>query len=938
MKLRTRVLAVLMSVLMMFTSPMQALAEGESANQAGDYLGEVYVAVAKTADEAAKALEDKGYAVLKGDDGRPADLNQGAGSALKEERAVVLGYKTTGERAKAITDLAVMNMSGGYSFSDYATLMDKYRDGQVRPFIERFMATVAEYRANAESQNPGNRARADMARTLLNRIVDDDTGGHLGDLLLERTRAEVGDAYDGLSEDEAKRHIDMETALMQGDSATVMEAERLLALAADSGERTWLERLSELGPDGLSARLGDMRPTDARAELDSRYQDLAKRLASGWEEVRARLLAQAPGDGSGGDGADAQDGAVELGGDDEEDLSALVEIDPPAAPGEASGGGASAEDLPQVLSDVGGSMEAMAESAGAVADTRDAAIAAYLSAKPYGDGTLYDLFTRPLAELAGDNIAALYPAASCLSEGQVAAMDFLTLTDLLQVGATTGDALAQVWTEGSGLARAAEGAPEVSLYEGVDRDIFSDKVALTSDALRADALRRPEDGVIDVLSTYRRSALLWFGTLVTGVVAGVSSYKEVRNAARIAEEAANMSETVENNYIMSKTAKKIENSVEYIKSLQQEKLVNPKIEAFRSIRAKHITNTNNWRINMQFRATEEYEQAYTAWKNRKFELKEDVHLFSHQPDRVKELRTQIAKLDKNIDQYIKDTTLVVDVNAYDNNLKLLDTKGADMYSLNDYTADLWRNNIKIIDQEIAEAPLGKQQKIREGVDELMGKFDDGWTTLSNVAGVAFFLLAVASVASTAYDVYSYYNVEYAPVPGYIVDASDITRTDGDGTTTVVRNDTAYYRAAATDAVREGKDLVAMSDYADLNGDAGKEWLALYTASRAGQAPILADSLRVVSGTSSPPDGYADGVHAFGSGSAANLTDARYCYNDDAGGVYVYFKREVPASATGSVFAGGSTALVGGLCLAAGAALGAGAMYLTGRRRREPAAI
>ena len=84
MRLRTRVLALFMSVLMVLSSPMQALAVGEAANQAGDYLGEVYVAVAKTPDEAAKSLTDKGYTVLERD-GKPADLNQGAGSALKEE-------------------------------------------------------------------------------------------------------------------------------------------------------------------------------------------------------------------------------------------------------------------------------------------------------------------------------------------------------------------------------------------------------------------------------------------------------------------------------------------------------------------------------------------------------------------------------------------------------------------------------------------------------------------------------------------------------------------------------------------------------------------------------------------------------------------------------------------------------------------------------------
>jgi hypothetical protein len=87
-----------------------------------------------------------------------------------------------------------------------------------------------------------------------------------------------------------------------------------------------------------------------------------------------------------------------------------------------------------------------------------------------------------------------------------------------------------------------------------------------------------------------------------------------------------------------------------------------------------------------------------------------------------------------------------------------------------------------------------------------------------------------------------------------------------------------------------------------------------------------------------PDGYEAGIHEFGSDSAANLTDSRYSYNDDANGVYAYFKREAMAApATASAFAGGNTALVAGVSLVAGAALGAGGMHLAGRRRREPVA-
>ena len=72
-KLRNRIIAVVMTVLMMVACPLQSMAHAEAANQAGNYLEDVYVAVAKTPDEAAKALEADGWTVLKGVDGKLAE-------------------------------------------------------------------------------------------------------------------------------------------------------------------------------------------------------------------------------------------------------------------------------------------------------------------------------------------------------------------------------------------------------------------------------------------------------------------------------------------------------------------------------------------------------------------------------------------------------------------------------------------------------------------------------------------------------------------------------------------------------------------------------------------------------------------------------------------------------------------------------------------------
>ncbi len=874
-------LATVLALLLATGGPLQSAALAQAAEgAAGNYLAEVYVGVGKTVDEATRDVESKGYSVLKAD-GKAADLNQGAGSALKENRAVVLGYKTTADPEEAITDLAVMNMNGGYSFSSYAQLMDKYRDSQVRPFIERFMVAVGEYRANAASDSRGNKARAEFARTMLNRIVDDDTGGRLGDLLLEKTRAEVGDAYDGMSAEEKTKHIDLERALMQGNSEVVYLAEQLLSFAADDQPTTWLERLSELGPDGLVTQ--DDRPADVESQLASRYQDLAVKLSEGWEDMRAQLVAyaeaqgdasdaQGPGD-SGGDDAQPQDATVPITvveGEDEADVSNLVHIETPVQAQE-SGEEMSPADAPQVLAEVNKAMGDMADAADDIADTRTASLYTFLKSKPYGDGSLYDLFARPASEVTGNGISALYPAASCLSEGQAAVLEFLPLPMLLQVGATTGDALADVWVEGLGLIETAEGIADVSLYQGVNREIFSDVTALTSDAMREDALRRQSTGVVDFLSTYKRSALLWGSSALAAVLVGVSAYKASRNAA-LAQTVARARET------LSDMNPSIINMREHV-GFQVERVAKSGPSAMK------VTVIREVQANVQAQKEALLLQARSG--------KMDLGTLT---SRMQELNNQTTT--ETVTQYF----------SADSGL----SEGLDDFD-------------KALDQ------MGQKQSGFE-------KAAAGWGYAKYAMSFVFLGLTVASIASTVMDLISYYNVDFAPVPGYIVDISDITRTEPDGTQTVVRNDKAYYSVAKCSASREGDRYKAMLNYADLNGDAGKEWLALYSASRSGQGPVLADSLRAVVGTASVPDGYEGGVHAFGSNAAANLTDARYCYNDDAGGVYLYFKREVAAApGAASVFSSGGAALAGGAGLVAGAAIGAGVTAYVGRRRRAEAA-
>jgi hypothetical protein len=115
---------------------------------------------------------------------------------------------------------------------------------------------------------------------------------------------------------------------------------------------------------------------------------------------------------------------------------------------------------------------------------------------------------------------------------------------------------------------------------------------------------------------------------------------------------------------------------------------------------------------------------------------------------------------------------------------------------------------------------------------------------------------------------------------------------------------------------------------------GKQWLVLYTL-RNSSGPILADSLKVVTGNHDMPEGYSTGIHMIGLKSAVNLTDDRYTYNDDMKGIYVYFKNgETSATGTASAFGSGVLALVGAGGVLVGVILGAVIAVLIKKKKEE----
>ena len=809
-KMRTVITTVLLCAAMAFILPAQVIASAEEP-ETKEYISEVKVGMGETSEEAAKELLAEGYTILTKDDGSYADLNEkagtsGLGKVFKEgptEKVVYMGYKTTTNAADAITDLAVMNMNGGYSFEDYESLMNKQMDTQIKPFVDRFIATLQEYRENLKKpQNSANYKRADYYRTLLNKLTDDDTGGKpIGDLLVNETKYEMGDeAYNKLSDEEKKNHCDILTLLMQGKGEAVMLMETELAKAADTGENTWIERFQALTLDSLTESMQEENPTltpsEITAELDKRYNDDAKKILEKWSAFGEVLAGY----------DEAVDDAVEV---TESDTDSDTLVEKAKSINEDSPAEEAAEVAVELMN-----VEADMVKGGNAAE--NIVVKEYLEATEYGDGTMFEFFDRDQSEFNDeDTIRELYPIVEALSGGQIAGLDFLSIKDMVIMAITNENGFKTV---------NMSSLEPASIYQGVNREIYEvGGVALTNDAMRAKANAQDAE-TVPQLSTL--GIVMWSCTAAAGFAAAGTAIASS---------------------VYSGMTDKLQNTLTKLVGEQMKKATNI-IDA-----STTGMKTAQW-----------WAKTYG---------KTDV---LYQQTRLIEInQTKLAEINQKIDDI------------------------EDVLQKSDYASK----------------------------STICKYLSAGFT-------VAMAVLAGISIYTTVTELMAYYKVDFAPIPKYIVDEVDITATNEKGEKVMIQNQTAYYKAVLCNRTEgktdiEKKNFKILGKRNDLNGDVGKQWLALYSVKYENGLPILADSLKVQLGKSDLPDGYAAGIHRFGEKAAFNLTSKYYCYDDPNKGTYVFFKNEEAtvkeltqtntannAATIGSMFSGGSLAIgaIAGLAL------------------------
>lgn len=510
-------------IVMVMTVSIFTISASAAEDNSEKYLKDVFIAYGETKEEAEKWLRDNGWEPF-------ADLNEGKSSQATgiHNAVAVMGIKRTSDPTEAITDMATMNMKGGYSFDDYESLV-KQKKTDIDEFINTFVPALQEYRDNYNGKgSEGGKKRAQMAHDIINKFFDgdpngdyavNDTGKPLGDLLLNKTKTEIGDdAYNKLSAEQKLNTADLQQIILESSGPAVLIIEQTLALATDTAETSWLDRLNGLSGEGLvehiaeyapEAKGQDLAPSAAMSLLASHFEDYAKKLAAEWNDVHEDIVWYES-------YCDDNNLWQE---DDESDEAYKAKV-------EKYFNELQENDEERYLSEL----------------NRFNLVSIYYYVLPEIEysgewgGTLYDFF-RPEDENAyyGDDYKKFAPLAAALSDGQRASLEFVTLSTLLRLSLNSDSVMEadlpstdKVFTNSKD-----EKLEKISIYSGINRAIFRKGVVLTSNARMQKSMGKdPYDQLWDEGGM---ADIIFYATLGTGTVSMVAG------AAMVAYSANNIS-------------------------------------------------------------------------------------------------------------------------------------------------------------------------------------------------------------------------------------------------------------------------------------------------------------------------------------------------------------------------------------------------------------
>ena len=502
----TKLLSCFLAILMIVPAAVTVYAAETSG---GKYIKDVFIAYGEDKAKAEEWLRQNGWEPM-------FDLNDGKTSEAAgfHNAVAVLGIKRTNDPKEAITDMATMIMNGGYSFDDYEGLV-KEKKADIDEFINTFVPALEEYRDNYNGKgSAGGKKRAQMAHDILNKFFDgdpngqyavNDTGKPLGDLLLNKTKTEIGDdAYNALSAEQKLNTADLQQIILESTGPAVLIIEQTLALATDTSSDSWLQRVDGLSGDALVERIAEfapeaagqtLAPSAALTLLAARFEDYSKILASEWIDVHEEILWY--------EDYCTENGLWQEDDEDDEAYSERVSKFIEELPAENNGDAVR-------FADVGAYYDRLFE-------------VSYPG--EWGD-TLFEFFV-PMDEKAdySKKYSFFAPIAASLSAGQRAALEFISLPTLLRLGLDSDSVVESDFPKASEIFRDSDGKElkSISIYSGINRAIFRKGVALTSDTLMQKSMGKDpyekiwdEGGLVDIISysTFGLGA----AAMITGVI------------------------------------------------------------------------------------------------------------------------------------------------------------------------------------------------------------------------------------------------------------------------------------------------------------------------------------------------------------------------------------------------------------------------------------
>ena len=362
------------------------------------------------------------------------DLNDGANGG-----SVVLGYQTTTDVEQAVTDVRMMQMTSGFSMVDYTEVVSRQYP-QLDGMIADEYAAINEFVQKLESGS----ANAETALNYLNLFTIPETGMKLGDYF-------VSGAVDKKM---LKKLFLQSTAAI---STTIFG--QLTLGVSDSPDDTWAGRVygfREMFDAEHDEESEEEQSRDPYAELDKQYLNNTERLVTVLQDFSTKYQ------------------------------NAIVRA-------EKNGG-----KLPEISSDEA-TPEEMNEKG---TDSLYVLAHDVLNLFSYDDETLLGdwLVEMGCQKLAKKNeLRQLYPLTASMSYGQIVTTEItgicssaLYISDM----SSQNEALKKGLSEAKAACRELEGQDVISVWSGVDQDMFKRKVAVTGDAQRYTNIKNTADNMV----------------------------------------------------------------------------------------------------------------------------------------------------------------------------------------------------------------------------------------------------------------------------------------------------------------------------------------------------------------------------------------------------------------------------------------------------------